>query len=285
MKIISRTIMGSRLQTMLLLGLPYSAVANTTLNEKFDVQSGVLPDNPTTTIPRVRYFCIGNGGHRNATGADGTAYTTPIQHSAGDGALYNHLPFLIRPVDEDISVVERAKYAMRVVQDINGESYVAYYLKRLDFTDVSPTMMHNTVVDGVTTSVPFVPTGANLNPTAPAIPATGVTTTNGDYLSASALLNLAFTAEDVAELVNVAQVMYDNEYYAVISEIGLVAGVDKIVTADAFGGGTFNYLEAIQAQITTHITGHYPIGYTNQGFDFGLELGATEPLIGVTTGP
>lgn len=284
MKLITRTIYGSRLQTALLLGLPYSSVANTTLNEKFDVFAGVQPDNPATNLPRVRYFAIGKGGHRNMTGADGQPYVAPIQHSAGDAALFSHIPFLIRPVDQDLTVGQREKYAMRVVQNVNGTPHVCYYLKRLDFTDVTSAMLYNAVNDGVTTSSPFVPTGANLNPTPPEIPSDEVVTTTGDYLSTSALLRLDFSAEDVAELVNVAKVMFDNEYYAVISEIALVAGVDKIVTVPAHGGGTFNYLEAIAATITTHITGHYPVGYTNQGFDFGLDLGATEPLLGVTTG-
>lgn len=281
MRIITRTIYGSRLQATMLLGLPYTQIANTTLNEKFGVQAGVVPDNQA--VPRVRYFAIGNGGHRNLVGGDGQPYTSPVQHSASDAALYKHLPFLLREPTNDLTVTERLRYGMRKVIPINGTNYVAYYLKKLDLTGVVPEMKHNTVTDGVTGSVPFVPTGANLNPVAPSIPSTGVTSTNGDYLSASANLNLDFSAEDVAELINVATIMYDNPLYAVISEIGLVAGVDKTVSAPAAGGGTFNYSEVVGAQITTHITAHYNVGFSNQGFAFGIELGATEPLIGVTS--
>lgn len=281
MRIITRTIFGSRLQTAMLLGLPYTQIANTTLNEKFGIQSGVVPDNQA--VPRVRYFAIGNGGHRNLVGGDGQPYTSPVQHSASDAALYKHLPFLLREPTSDLTTIERQRYALRKQIVVGGENYIAYYLKRLDLTGVVPEMKHNTVTDGVTTSVPFVPTGANLNPVAPTIPSTGVTSTNGDYLSASAMLNLNFTAEDVAELINVAEIMYDNALYAVISEIGLVAGVDKVVSTPAVGGGTFNYSEVVGAQITTHITAHYNVGFANQGFDFGIELGATEPLIGVTS--
>lgn len=281
-RIVTRTIYGSRLQTAMLLGLPYTQVANTTLNEKFGIQSGVLPDGGA--VPRVRYFCIGNGGHRNMTGGDGQPYTSPIQHSASDAALYKHLPFLLREPANDLSALERTNYALRKQIVVNGENYIAYYLKRLDLTGVSPEMKHNTVADGITTSVPYVPTSANLNPVAPTIPSTGVTTTNGDYLSASALLNLDFSETDVNELINVAEIMYDNSLYAVISEIGLVAAVDKIVSAPVpVGSGTFNYNEVVGAQITTHITAHYNVGFSNQGFDFGVEIGATEPLFGVTS--
>lgn len=281
MRIITRTIYGSRLQTELLLGLPYVPVTNTTLNEKFGIQSGVVPDSQA--VPRVRYFCIGNGGHRNEVGGDGQPYVSAIQHAASDAALYKHLPFLIREPDSDLTALERQRYALRKQITVNGDTYIAYYAKRLDFTNVAAEMKHNTVSDGITSSIPFVPTGANLNPTAPAIPSTGVVTTNGDYLSASAVLNLNFSEQDVAELINVATILFANPLYAVISEIGLVAGVDKVVSAPAFGGGSFNYSEVVSAQITTHITAHYPVQFSNLGFDFGVEIGATEPLVGVVS--
>ena len=282
MHIITRSIYGSRLQTMLLLGLPYTPVENTTLNEKYDVFPDLQPN--ATDVPRVRYFCIGKGGHRNATGADGHPYVSPVQHSPGDAALYDALPFLLRLPNNDLTAGEREKYAMRKIITVNGQQYVAYYLKRLDTVGVNAQMLYNSVANNVTTTTPFVPSGANLNPTQPAIPATGVVTTTGDYLSTSAILDLDFTAQDVAELIEVCRIMYDNELYAVISEIGLVAGVDRIVTTPAAGGGTFNYLEAIAAQITTFITAHYSVGYTNNGFEYKLELGATEPLIGLAPG-
>lgn len=278
MRKITRTIMGSKLQTEQLLGMPYTHVENTTLNEKFAIQADVLPN--AGQMPSVRYFCIGNGGHRNESGADGFPFTSAIQHDVGDAALYRHLPFIIRPIDEDLDNIERANYRLRKVIQIAGADYVAYYAKKLDFTDAEVELKHNTINDGVITSVPYIPTSANLNPVPPALPATGVVTTDGDYLSSSAILKLAMEAIDVAELVNVATVMFDNPAYAVISEIGLVAGVDKVVTA-SYGAGTINYNEVIVAQITSHITAYYATQYTNDGFDFRLELGGTESLFGV----
>lgn len=281
MRKITRTIYGSKLQTELLLGLPYEHVENTTLNEKFDIQSGVLPN--AGQMPKIGWFVIGNGGHRNETGADGFPFSSPIQHEASDAALYKHLPFILREPANDLDTVARGAYGLRRQEVINGQNYIAYYAKKLALNDVQIQMLHNTVTDGVVSSVPFVPTGSNLNPTPPPIPATGVVTTNGDYLSASAILNLSLTREDIAELVEVARIMYDNENYAVISEIGLVAGVPRVVNVPGPGGsGNISYEEAICAQITSHMTAYYSVGYTNEGFDFALELGATEALIGVS---
>lgn len=281
MRKITRTIYGSKLQTELLLGLPYEHIANTTLNEKFDIQSGVLPN--AGQMPKIGWFVIGNGGHRNQTGADGFPYSSPIQHDPADAALYNHLPFLLRLPSEDLTVLERERYGLRKQIVVNGQNYIAYYAKVLTMEDTQIQMLHNTVTDGVVSQTPFIPTGANLNPTPAPIPATGVVTTNGDYLSASAYLNLSLSREDISELVEVARIMYDNENYAVISEIGLVAGVPRIVNVPGPGGsGNISYQEAICAQITSHMTAYYSVGYTNEGFEFALELGATEALIGVS---
>ena len=280
MRKITRTIYGSKLQTEQLLGMPFTFVPNTTLNEKFDIQSGVQPS--PGQMPSICAFTIGNGGHRNAVGADGFPYTSLIQHDPADAALYKHLPFLLREPSNDLTVLERAKYGLRRQIVVAGSNYIAYYAKRVNFDDVDVQLLHNTVQDDVTTTVPFVPTGANLSPTPPPIPAQGVVTTNGTYLSVSSILNLSLSREDVAELIEVARLMYDNENYAVISEMGLVAAVPRVVNVPAPGGGTISYEELICAQITSHLAAHYSVGYTNEGFDYAMELGSTEALVGVS---
>lgn len=282
MKIIVRTAIGSLLQTTKLMGLPFQLVPNTTLNEKFAIQAGVAPD--ASMPPSMRYFCIGNGGHRNMTGTDGRPYTSPIQHSPKDFALYNHLPFLLRTPTDDLTVTERQNYALRKQIVVDGSNYIAYYLKRLVMTGISPQMTQSKVVDGDSTTTPFVPDSSNLNPVAPVIPPVGVTSTDGDYVSVSAVLSLNFSANDVAELINVANILYGNELMAVISEIGLVSGSDKVVTGSGSGGSSFNYNECVAAQIATLITGYYAMSFTNKGFDFGVEVGATEPLFGLQDG-
>ncbi len=282
MKKITRTIYGTLLETAQLLGLPYQQQPNTTLNEKFNIFPELRPDN--NAIPRARYFAIGMGGHRAMTGADGKMFISPIQHRPEDAALFDHLPFLLREPDADLSITERAKYALRKQITVRGTPYIAYYLKRLDLSETEASMKINTTVDGTVTTTPFVPTSANLNPLPPEIDNTGVITATGQYLSASALVKLNFTAEDVAELVNVAQILYDNELYAVISEIGIVAGEDKTVTVST-PGGNMNYKEVVSATVVAHVSTNYAVGFLNRGFDYTLELGATEALIGIADVP
>jgi hypothetical protein len=283
MKTITRTIYGTLLQTAQLLKLPYQQKPNTTLNEKFNIFPDLRPDN--NAVPSVRYYCIGIGGHRSMVGADGRTFISPIQHRPDDAALFDHIPFIVREPDEDLTTEQRRKYALRKQITVRGSNYIAYYLKRLDLDEVVPSMKLNTVIDGTTTTIPFVPTSANLNPIAPAIPNGGVITANGEYLSASGLVTLSFSAEEVAELVNVAKVIFDNELYAIISEIGIVAGEDKVVTVTTSNNTTLNYTEVVSATVVTHITEYHSVGFLNRGLDLTLELGSTEPLIGIADIP
>ena len=283
MRTITRTIYGSKIQTALLLGLPYTQEPNTTLNERFDIEADTALDG-SEGVPNVQYYCIGNGGHRVIHGADGIPYTSPINHRASDAGLFNHIPFVLREYDNDLTVSERQKYALRREETHNGVNYIAYYLKRFDASSTNVEMIHTRVIDGNSTESRFEPTGSNLNPEQPEMPNDGVITTDGNYLSASAIIPIDFSEQDVEELVNVARVLYDNEARAVISEIGLCAGFDETVAASS-AGGSFNYKEAIGVQIATHITGYYPVGLTNRGFELRIEAGATEPMLGEGSEP
>lgn len=276
MRIITRTVWGASLQTSLLLGLPYYPQENSTLNEKFDVEPG---GDLRGTIPHVKYFCIGNGGHRVIQGADGIPYTSPINHRASDAALFNHLPFVLREPSDDLTIDKRERYGLRRRETINGRPYIAYYLKRMDLSAVQLALQHTNVIEGNSTTTLFEPSNGNLNPEHPELPNEGVITTDGNYLTSSAIVPVLFDEDDVAELVNVARVLYDNEQRAAISEIGLCSGVDRVVTGEV-NGQQINYREALGVQIATHITGYYPVGYTNRGFELQIEAGATEPMLG-----
>jgi hypothetical protein len=284
MKILTRTCYGALLQACQLLDVPFVLVPNTTLNEKFQVQAGVAPS--TGEMPALNYYCIGNGGHANLTGADGFPYTTPLQHLATDAALYKPLPFIMRPLGQDLDPTTMQQYALRtIITAPSGTQYIAYYAKRLNIASsgVEPSMTLNTTTNGVTSTQPFVPTSNNLNPTPPPVSSSGVVTTNGSYITSSAIIDINFDANDVAELINCCQILFNNELYAVISEIGLCSGVDQLVTVPANGAQpALTYNEAIAVQIMTHVTSYYSVGSSNQGVEIDVQIGATEPLYGAT---
>jgi hypothetical protein len=282
MRNVTRTVYGAAMQTAMYIGKSYQVQENSTLNEKFGIQANTLPSAEERHA--VRYFCIGNGGHRAIVGAEGLSYTTPNHHEATDAACFNHLPFVLREVTDDLTQEQRAKYGLRREEQHNGRQYFAYYGKRLTL-DAVEVNMQKTIVDGNNqTSEPFVPTSSNLNPEplAGTDQETNVIEASGEYVSGSAVVTIDFTAADAEELRNVALIVYGDEKYAVISEMALVGGVDRVVTGPGPGNNTINYNEVISAQVTTFIASYYQLDMQNNGFTFTADVGVTEPLYAIS---
>lgn len=271
------TQLANYLQVVSYLGLPYEKVANTTLNQKFDIQpSAQLPANAK---PSLKCFTIGLGGHSYVNGANGIPLSQGIDHSSGDFGLYNHIPFVLRPINDDLTSAERGRYALRKIITVDGVNYYAYYAKRLDLADVTVRMTKRTVSDGETVIDEYIPTEDNLSPTPPEIPNTGAITTSGEYLATSSIVPMPFTEADVQELYNVAKILFGDERYAIISEFGFCTAIDQNVSIST-PGGNVTFTEVIACQISAIISGHYELVYNSKGFDFSLEVGAVQPLLG-----
>jgi len=274
MQLTTRTAYSSYLQTCLLSNISFVMSPDSTLNELYGIQAGIAP----IRTPTLGYYAIGNGGHKMTIGANGIPLTNPIQHSATDAALYNGIPFVLRPLDNDIDAVAKAKYALRRIETHDGVQYFAYYLKRLPVNTLVPELNSISVVNGVSTTNPFTPTAANLNPVPPPLNNTGVNLVTGDYVSASAELSIALTADDVAELLNVANVIYGDPGYAIISEIALCSGVDKVVQSPTINNGSAPFNEAVAVQCISFVNALFALAYNSSGIDILLDVGATESL-------
>jgi hypothetical protein len=250
-------------------------LANTTLNELFSI-------NATATLaggemPSLGYIAIGNGGHKLLMGSNNIPKTDVVQHRPTDAALYNHMPFVLRDVTNDLQPADRAMYGLRRIETYNGKPYVAYYLKRIDFTNTIPQLDYCVVDNGVTNSTAFAPNAGNLHPTPPAVSNTGVNITTGDYVSATAKLPFSMSADDVAEYLNVANIMYGDPGMAIISEIALCSGVDRVLPGD-FNGVTINYNEVVCAQVMSFVSSFFAMNFSNSGINYLFDVGATEPL-------
>lgn len=271
-----RTVLGAQLQTCQLLGKPLAIKPNSTLNQKFDIQaSTTFADDDKISM---KYVAIGNGGHRTAIGVNNVAKIEAVQHTPRDCALYNHLPFVLRLPSMDLSPAERAKYRLRTHETHDGTVYVAYYLKVLDLTETQPQLELRTVADGVTTSTPYSPTLSDLNPTPPAISTGQVLQTSGDYIAATAKVPFTMSADDITELLNVCNIIYGDEAYAMISEFALCSGVDRSVTGD-FNGTSAGYTEAIGVQVTSFISSFFAAQYANAGVTLNLDVGSVENML------
>ncbi len=276
-KAIQRTVLAASLSTAKILGLAYPLVPNTTLNEKLSIQSGITSSDSTVT-PTLKYWVIGDGGHNITSNGSSQPYVTPVQHRPSDFGLFNQVPFVLRLPADDLTAAQQANYGLRRLETHSGTQYVAYYAKRLDTSTTAVTLHKTVIVDGVSTTTTFVPDESNLNPTKPVVTSTTTTTANGTYLSASAPLTITFSEFDATEFLNVAKILYGDENTAAISEIALVTGIDLSVplTNSSSTASTFN--EIIMAQIYTHFSAYYAVAFAEQGFEFTVDVGHTEPL-------
>lgn len=276
MENIVRTVYGAETQTTQLLGLPTVIRPHTTLNEKFSIHNDIaLAD---TDRPSVKYIAIGNGGHRMVVGVNNIPRPDPVQHTPRDAALYNHLPFVLRLVNDDLTALQRINYRLRRIEQHDGVSYAAYYLKVLDLSATIPQLELRTVVDGITTSTAFNSTINDLNPTPPALVPGGVLTTTGDYIAATAKVPFVMSSDDIDEFMNVCNIIYGDDNYAMISELGLCSGIDRSVVGD-FNGISTGYTDAIGVQITSFISSFFAAKFSNSGISILLDTGSIEPML------
>lgn len=283
-KTVTRTVLGAYLQTHNLLGKKLTLMPFSTLNEKFDILNPSTPENGMTVgdtaNPTIKCIVIGNGGHRVAYGSDGTPYTAPNQHRATDFALFKHIPFAMRDIagGEDVTsgTFVKENYCLRDEIYNAGVLYAVYYGRRVNTPElVDVTVKHFVTEDGeVISSIDFVPSSDNLSPTAPTIISEGVVTTTADYIAVSAILPLLLGPDEIEELKNVASILYGNEDLAIISEMGVCTGINKVVV-----GSVPPFTDVKCCQIFTHIVTYHAASHVNNGLEINLELGATEPLL------
>lgn len=271
-----RTAAGALLQTAQYLGKPVVIQPNSSLNQKFDIQAStaVAEDDKVA----VKYVVAGLGGGKVVQGVNGLTKLEGIQHKPRDAGLYHHVPFVLRLPNDDLDVTKRANYRLRRTEVHDGETYVAYYAKVLDLSATVPSLELRSVNNGVTTSTPYAPTLADLNPTPPVLGAGGVIVTSGDYIAATAKVPFTLNAWEVQEFLNVCNVIFGDDGYAMITELGVCSGVDRVVTGD-FNGTSSGYTEAIGVQIATFMATSLPVKFINSNFSLMLDVGSLEPLM------
>lgn len=278
MEITTRTLEAAALQTATFVGIPHTYPQNSTLNELFDIQKGIFP--PTTVWPQMRYSVIGYGGHRPKTTTDGRNITLPIQHRTTDLGLFAPLPYILRPLSNDLSAVERVRYCLRRLETHNGVVCAAYYGKRIDFTGAVIERQLNTVADDQTQTISeVVYSTANLAPEPTVLQPNQVNLASGHYVSPICKIWVGLDSEwEANELLNVSRLKFGDDYGALISEIGLVTGTDKQVSTEA-ATGSFMFNEVIGAQLAAHIACNYNVALgTNLRAGTYVNIGIAEPM-------
>lgn len=272
----TRTIYLGHLMSSKLLNRPFSVLPNSTLNQKFNLYPNELP--AVNEYPSLAYIGIGNKGASYEVTGDGYVLTTPIPHLPRDASLYNFIPFAIRDINDDLSATERLKYRLRVPVTIGGKNYVAYYLRVLPTSNVIPSVeLRNVNGESITTTA-FTPTLSDLSPNQPNLSNVDLNNPNGDYLFSTAKINFTLNQTDITNILDACAIMYGDPRYAVINEIALCAGIDRILQG-TFGGTTSNYTEVVVSQVTTYISQYHALSANTTEVNISLDVGSSEGLL------
>lgn len=272
-----RTIYGSYLQTCQYLKRPVVIPEYTTLNEKFNIHATETLGQ--LEVPAIGYVGIGNGGHKMSLGADGFAKVAWPGHSPKHASLYSQLPFVLRTTDNDLTALQRSKYRLRRVETHNGVIYFAYYLKVLDLSATIPQLTYVSVTENGTITQPYVPVIEDLNnPQPPVLNNGDVNLGTGDYISVSGQVHFTMDSGDLEELSNVVSIKYDDLGYAIISELAICSGVDRLLPG-TIDGMTQNYTDAVAVQICNFMNCFYTLQTNPTGIDTIIDIGATESLL------
>ncbi len=276
MESLTRSIYSAHLQTCKLLNRPLTILPNSTLNQKFNLfPNEVLPANQ---YPSLAYIGIGNKGASYEMTSSGYVLTTPVPHLPRDASLYNFIPFVIRTVNNDLSATERVLYRMRVPMSIGGVDYIAYYLRVLDISSLIPTVELRNVDDGLITTASFEPVLSDLSPTPPVIATSNLNNPNGDYLVSTAKVMFTISQQDVANIMDACNILFGDVRYAVINEIALCTGVDKIVQG-TFGSVTSNYTDTVATQVAAFISQYHALSSNTTQVQIELDIGSVESLL------
>lgn len=282
-------------------GLPYEMEPNSTVNECLDDPT-VVPFQPTpktlgmryaepynyttdSSQLKAQYLLIGNGGHGFIDDADNIPYPTTYPHKATDAGLFKMLPFVIRPVSDDLPAEIAANYRLRKTLFIDGVLYAAYFARKLNLTSTVLEKVIETVANGVKSTTPFAPTVNDLKPTRGAVG----NTTDGSYLKVYGTLELGFNEQECRWLREACALLYGNENKAIVSEIAIAHGVDKPITTRYSETGSQSPIavsnsaikEAVGVQLAVIESTHYPLVFDNGGFSETVNIGSGEPLFGV----
>lgn len=278
---INRTVYAALVQTAAYLGVPTPILENTTLNEALDI---LRTDRPgPNERPTVSLFVWGNLGQHWVPHENGGFENYPVLHRSTDANLYGLMPFVLRELNDDLPPTMRNSYALRKQVSYNGRNYIGYYARRFSKENVVPVASYVTVPEnGTPVTTAFEPTRANLNPVKPVYLNNGVWATSGDYVTVKAHIELNLNAAELQEMRNVVRIIYGSESFASMTEIGVCTCVDRVIRATGSGGATFNFNEAVAAQIASHMNVNFDLKSTNDYLSIEVDVGANEPLYKIT---
>lgn len=282
MKIVVNTLNSLRGQVTSFLGRPHQFPERSTINEQLKIMHGVRP--AADQRPVARYMVIGNRGHGVDMSDPEVLLPYPIEHRPTDVGAWGPIPFVLRPVDNDLSDAEREMFGLRTLEEHFGERYWAYYGYNLDHSAVTCIDYEMKVRDGKAEIKEFNYTEVELRSKPPLMPEFNMDITDqieladGDYVYTYAVISLTLNEYMIKEFQNVAKIKFKDARRAVISEYVLCSGVSQMATGQSFVGPEFNYMEMVGLQAVLFLTTYTNAALSNKKIGYDVTIGQTEPM-------
>jgi len=264
-----RTIYGIDLQMDMLLNRKYTPLQNTTLNEKFSIATDkIIPEG---IYPKLNYLVIGIGGHENMDDSD---YKFS-KHKAIDAALFKHVPFVMRTLDNDLYVSERKKYRLRKIENYNGITYACYYMKIIPNVIIKNGLFEIIKNDAGINTLKYFNTNRSdlLNPLEPVTRKIDnyLDTDKSTYIAKTTKIEFSLYLNEINDVRQAMEIIYGEVVN--ISEIGICSGLDY----DDNGyievyGSVINYF--VDVDLNTNIYFN-----SNDNILRAIEIGGMEPMV------
>lgn len=255
-----------------------------TLNERYGIMGDASIGLKNARNFELKYFGIGiRGSDANGTTSLGTTRLKVNQHQPIDMNLFVPIPFIARPLDNDLSNAERLKYRMRVIEVWpDGKTYAVYYLKVINFNSYDPQVNKITRdAAGNESAKPYVPIKDDLfNPQPVDFTSVGAVPISDTYLNSSAILDCSLTQQDLTECAMACKGKFGDTSFASINEVGVAWGIDTQFDGQIAGGATIKYTEVASAVFAHYVTerdGRNAI--TNTKVQLAYDHGASEPML------
>lgn len=231
-----------------------------TLNTLYNIFPNEIPKD----IPNVKYYGIGINGQFSLNQRAKTAAYPVTNRNLN---LFKQIPFRTVHIEEDLSADERELYRLRNVETYLNEPYACYYLKKSDISN--QVLLQTTDTNGK--PVDYKPDYSYLRPK----PIEGVINGTIDDISSEVLISLGMVfGLKGDELLEVIGVLFEGDLLeAVVSELGLYTGEDKLITFKASDGSLVEMNEAIGVQLYMHNTFiGIPLLTNDARVDLGIDL-------------
>lgn len=265
----------SRLMVAKHLGLPYTLLPNSTVNERLEIeQNAELNDGE---YPNICCVVFGIKGHvTENSSAMGTTSPKSRRHRPRDTALREHIPAAMRLLNDDFNEVERKRYGLREIVEHEGETHVIYWAYRIDLTSVNIEDVILRMRDGELESEDsFSYSSSDLRPSIPEINVDlNDALTDGDAIRSAALTKIVLNAADLTEIINVFKILYGDDDLALISEWGYCTGVDRIVQVPGANGENIAFNEIIGCQVSTFVSQFTKIESNEDIIDLSMDFGS-----------